>query len=89
MSASMNVRATTASRKRVKYVEQPFPEAKTKAKVQIDQQLESALFKIPRELRNKFYDMVYHNTLLAVDVAAMFYCDGADIPHTPTLMLTW
>jgi hypothetical protein len=81
--------ATTRSRRRVKYTEQPFPTAEASAQVQVDEQLESRLFKIPRELRTKIYDMVYRNNLLPVDVAAMFYCDGFDAPHSPALILTW
>jgi hypothetical protein len=85
----MNVRAITGSRNRVKYVEQPFPQAKVKTKLEVNQQLESVLFKVPRELCNKIYEMVYQNTVLAIDVAAMFYCDGADSPHSAALILTW
>jgi hypothetical protein len=33
--------------------------------------------------------MVYQNNLLPVDVAAMFYCDEVDAPHSAALILTW
>jgi len=81
--------ATTRSRRRVKYTEQLFPTTEASAQVQVNEQLESRLFKIPRELRTKIYDLVYRNNLLPVDVAAMFYCDGFDAPHSPALILTW
>ena len=89
MSVSTNIRTPTASRKRIKYTEQPFPHSENTAEVQVNQQVESRLFKVPRELRNKFYEMVYRNTTLPVDVAAMFYCDGADSRHSAALILTW
>lgn len=81
--------ATARTRRRVKYTEQPFPTTETSTKAQVNEQLESHLFKIPRELRNKLYDMVYQNNLLPVDVAAMFYCDEFDAPHSAALVLTW
>jgi len=81
--------ATTRTRRRVKYTEQPFPTTETAVKAQVNQQPESRLFKIPRELRIKIYDMVHQNNLLPVDVAAMFYCDGLDAPHSAALILTW
>jgi hypothetical protein len=80
---------TTRGRRRVRYTEQPFPTAETSIKAQVNEQLESHLFKIPRELRSKIYDMVYQNNLLPVDVAAMFYCDEVDAPHSAALILTW
>ena len=80
---------TTRGRRRVRYTEQPFPTAETSIKAQVNEQLESHLFKIPRELRSKIYDMVYQNNLLPVDVAAMFYCDEVDAPHSAALVLTW
>lgn len=81
--------ATTRPRRRVKYTEQPFPTTETIAKVETNQQLESHLCKIPRELRTKIYDMVHQNSLLPVDVAAIFYGDGVDTPHSAALILTW
>lgn len=81
--------ATMRSRRRVKYTEQPFPTAETTTKAQVNEQLESRLFKIPRELRSKIYDLIYQNNVLPVDVAAMFYCDEVDAPHSAALMLTW
>lgn len=81
--------ATIRSRRRVKYTEQSFPTPETNAKAEVNEQLESRLFKIPRELRIKIYDTVYQNNLLPVDVAAMFYCDGFDAPHSAALVLTW
>jgi hypothetical protein len=81
--------ATMRSRRRVQYTEQPFPTAETSTKAQVNEQLESGLFKIPRELRTKIYDMIYRNTLPPVDVATMFYCDGFDAPHSAALILTW
>ena len=81
--------ATTRTRRRIKYTEQPFPTAATSVSAQINEQLQSHLFKIPRELRTKIYDMVYRNNLLPVDVAAMFYCDAVDTPHSAALVLTW
>ena len=80
---------TTRPRRRVKYTEQPFPTTETTVKAQANQQLESRLFKIPRELRIKIYDMVYQTNPLPVDVATMFYCDGLDAPHSAALILTW
>jgi hypothetical protein len=81
--------ATSRGRRRVKYTEQPFLTAETSTKAQVNEQLESRLFKIPRELRTKIYDMVHQNTLPPVDVASMFYCDGFDAPHSAALVLTW
>ena len=81
--------ANVRSRRRVKYTEQPFPTPEIDAKVEVNEQLESRLFKIPRELRTKIYDMVYQNNTLPVDVAAMFYGDGLDAPHSTALILTW
>jgi hypothetical protein len=81
--------ATTRARRRVKYTEQPFPTAETDTSGQVNEQLESRLFKIPRELRTKIYDAVYQNNLLPVDVATMFYGDGVDTPHSAALILTW
>jgi hypothetical protein len=81
--------ATIRGRRRVKYTEQPFPTPETTAKAQVNEQLESGLFKIPRELRTKIYDMVYQNNMLPVDVAARFYCDEVDAPHSAALIFTW
>jgi hypothetical protein len=81
--------ATIRTRRRLKYTEQPFPTSETNSKAEVNQQLESRLFKIPRELRTKIYDMAYQNTMLPVDVAALFYCDGFDAPHSAALILTW
>jgi len=81
--------ATIRSRRRIKYTEQPFPTRESNVKAPINEQLESRLFKIPRELRTKIYDMVYQNNPLPVDVATMFYGDGIDTPHSAALILTW
>jgi hypothetical protein len=81
--------ATNRGCRRVKYTEQPFPTADNITKTQVNEQLETHLFKIPRELRSKIYDMVYQNNLLPIDVAAMFYCDEIDAPHSAALVLTW
>lgn len=81
--------ATTRARRRVKYTEQPFPAVETSTKAEVNEQLESRLFKVPRELRTKIYDLVHQNALLPVDVAAMFYGDGVDAPPSAALMLTW
>ena len=81
--------AAIRSHRRVKYTEQPFPTPESNAKVEVNQQLESRLFMIPSELRTRIYDMVYQSNPLPVDVAAMFYGDGVDNPHSAALILTW
>lgn len=69
-----------------------------KAPKEVNQQTQSLLFKVPREVRDKFYGMVYQDALLPVDVAAAFHRAGdtepnshhrADARPSTALILTW
>jgi hypothetical protein len=98
MSASAHKRTGAGKRRRVKYTEQPFPQAEPEAKRHVHEKLQSPLFKVPKELRNKFFDLVFHESSDKMDIGALFCLDASDTlnrdhdavtPPPTSLILTW
>jgi hypothetical protein len=98
MSASAHKRTGTGSRRRVKYTEQPFPKAEPEANRHVHEQLQSPLFKVPKELRNKFFDSAFHESSDKIDIGALFCLEESDTlnrdhdavtPPSTSLILTW
>jgi hypothetical protein len=96
MSASTHKRTGASSRRRVKYTEQPFPQAEPEAKRHVHEQLQSPLFKVPKELRNKFFDLTFYEPSDKIDIGALFCCEesgtldhDAVAPPSTSLILTW
>jgi hypothetical protein len=97
MSVPIRKSAGAGSRRRIKYTEQPFPEPEL-AKRLVNEQLQSPLFKIPKELRNRIFDLAFQNSDNTIDISALFYREESDTPNSihdaaappsTSLILTW